>query len=181
MDAPEHRLPPGTAGIPSGFVAPPVGTGADKVNVGRLVQTLWRQKWLILGLTAVLWLPAVLLINAMTPLYSASAVVVIDPHTNRVINIPSVSEPMGMYLDTVNTEVEILRSRDLARVGVLLDRVGRLARFRDATGLVPRFRRASEQGLRIPLRLGKLRERGRLRQQRRQRKAVRDRVRRIGR
>ena len=115
MDAPEHRLPPGTAGIPSGFVAPPVGTGADKVNVGRLVQTLWRQKWLILGLTAVLWLPAVLLINSMTPLYSASAVVVIDPHTNRVINIPSVSEPMGMYLDTVNTEVEILRSRDLAR------------------------------------------------------------------
>jgi capsular exopolysaccharide synthesis family protein len=76
---------------------------------------LWRQKWLILGLTAVLWLPALLLVNAMTPLYSSSAVVVIDPHPNRVINIPSVSEPMGIYLDTVNTEVEILRSRDLAR------------------------------------------------------------------
>ncbi|MBY6263735.1 protein tyrosine kinase [Azospirillum sp. 412522] len=114
MDAPEHRLPSGTAGYAAGFVAPPVGTGADKVDVGRLVQMLWRQKWLILGLTAVLWLPAVLLINAMTPLYSASTVVVIDPHPNRVINIPSVSEPMGIYLDTVNTEVEILRSRDLA-------------------------------------------------------------------
>ncbi|PWC76244.1 Wzz/FepE/Etk N-terminal domain-containing protein [Azospirillum sp. TSH64] len=114
MDAPEHRLPSGTAGLAAGFVAPPVGTGADKVDVSRLVQMLWRQKWLILGLTAVLWLPAVLLINAMTPLYSSSTVVVIDPHPNRVINIPSVSEPMGIYLDTVNTEVEILRSRDLA-------------------------------------------------------------------
>ncbi|MBK1837284.1 polysaccharide biosynthesis tyrosine autokinase [Azospirillum sp. YIM B02556] len=115
MDAPEHRLPPGSAGFPAGFVAPPVGTGADKVNIGRLAQTLWRQKWLILGLTLVLWLPAVLLINAMTPLYSAFTVVVIDPHSNRVINIPSVSEPMGVFLDTVNTEVEILRSRDLSR------------------------------------------------------------------
>jgi len=114
MDAPEHRLPSGTSGLAAGFVAPPVGTGADKVDVSRLVQMLWRQKWLILGLTAVLWLPAVLLINAMTPLYSSSTVVVIDPHPNRVINIPSVSEPMGIYLDTVNTEVEILRSRDLA-------------------------------------------------------------------
>ncbi len=115
MEAPEHRLPPGAAGFASGLVAPPVGSGADKVDVKRLAQTLWRQKWLILGITALLWLPAVLLINAMTPLYSSSSVVVIDPHPNRVINIPSVSEPMGIYLDTVNTEVEILRSRDLAR------------------------------------------------------------------
>lgn len=115
MEAPEHRLPPGAAGFASGLVAPPVGTGADKVDVKRLAQTLWRQKWLILGITGVLWLPAVLLINSMTPLYSASTVVVIDPHPNRVINIPSVSEPMGIYQDTVNTEVEILRSRDLAR------------------------------------------------------------------
>ncbi|PWC89385.1 protein tyrosine kinase [Azospirillum sp. TSH100] len=115
MDAPEHRLPSGTAGFAAGFVAPPVGTGADKIDVGRLAQMLWRQKWLILGLTAVLWLPALLLVNVMTPLYNSSAVVVIDPHPNRVINIPSVSEPMGIYLDTVNTEVEILRSRDLAR------------------------------------------------------------------
>ncbi|PWC32983.1 polysaccharide biosynthesis tyrosine autokinase [Azospirillum sp. TSO35-2] len=111
MEAPEHRLPPSV----SGMVAPPVGSGADKVDVKRLIQTLWRQKLLILAVTAVLWLPAVLLINAMTPIYSASAVVVIDPHPNRVINIPSVSEPMGILLDTVNTEVEILRSRDLAR------------------------------------------------------------------
>ncbi|CAO3409979.1 GumC family protein [Azospirillum largimobile] len=115
MEAPEHRLPSGAAGFASGLVAPPVGSGADKVDVKRLAQTLWRQKWLILGITAVLWLPAVLLINSMTPLYSASTVVVIDPHPNRVINIPSVSEPMGIYQDTVNTEVEILRSRDLAR------------------------------------------------------------------
>lgn len=115
MEAPEHRMPPGAAGFASGLVAPPVGSGADKVDVKRLAQTLWRQKWLILGITAVLWLPAVLLINSMTPLYSASTVVVIDPHPNRVINIPSVSEPMGIFQDTVNTEVEILRSRDLAR------------------------------------------------------------------
>ncbi|AWB08943.1 protein tyrosine kinase (plasmid) [Azospirillum humicireducens] len=115
MEAPEHRLPSGAAGFASGLVAPPVGSGADKVDVKRLAQTLWRQKWLILGITAVLWLPAVLLVNSMTPLYSASSVVVIDPHPNRVINIPSVSEPMGIYQDTVNTEVEILRSRDLAR------------------------------------------------------------------
>ncbi|MBP2299375.1 GumC family protein [Azospirillum picis] len=111
MEAPEHRLPSGTAGL----VAPPVGSGADKVDVKRLAQTLWRQKWLILGIMALLWLPAVLLINAMTPVYSASSVLVIDPQPNRVINIPSVAEPMGIYLDTVNTEVETLRSRDLAR------------------------------------------------------------------
>ena len=64
MEAPEHRLPPGAAGFASGLVAPPVGSGADKVDVKRLAQTLWRQKWLILGITALLWLPAVLLINA---------------------------------------------------------------------------------------------------------------------
>ncbi|MCG5240304.1 polysaccharide biosynthesis tyrosine autokinase [Azospirillum doebereinerae] len=111
MEASEHRLPPGAPG----FVAPPVGPGADKVDVKRLAQTLWRQKLLILTIMAVLWIPALLLINAMTPVYSASSVLVIDPRLNRIINIPSVTEPMGIYVDTVNTEVEILRSRDLAR------------------------------------------------------------------
>ncbi|CAO3437692.1 GumC family protein [Azospirillum doebereinerae] len=111
MQASEHRLPPGAPGL----VAPPVGPGADKVDVKRLAQTLWRQKLLILTIMAVLWIPALLLINAMTPVYSASSVLVIDPRLNRIINIPSVTEPMGIYVDTVNTEVEILRSRDLAR------------------------------------------------------------------
>ncbi|MFP5512871.1 MAG: GumC family protein [Alphaproteobacteria bacterium] len=133
MEAPEHRLPSGAAGFASGLVAPPVGTGADKVDVKRLAQTLWRQKWLILGITAVLWLPAVLLINSMTPLYSASSVVVIDPHPNRVINIPSVSEPMGIYQDTVNTEVEILRSRDLARRVVEALNLGKEPEYAAAT------------------------------------------------
>ncbi|WP_148219646.1 GumC family protein [Azospirillum sp. B510] len=134
MDTPEHRLPSGSAGFPAGFIAPPVGMGADKVDVGRLVQMLWRRKWLILGLTALLWLPALLLINAMTPLYSASTVVVIDPHPNRVINIPSVSEPMGIYLDTVNTEVEILRSRDLARRVVEMLNLGQEPEYAAPTG-----------------------------------------------
>jgi len=111
MEATDPRLP---SDLPA-FVAPPVGPGADKVDVKRLAQTLWRQKLLIIAILVVLWVPALLLINAMTPMFSASAVLVIDPHPNRVINIPTVTEPMGIYVDTVNTEVEILRSRDLAR------------------------------------------------------------------
>lgn len=111
MEATDPRLP---SDRPA-FVAPPVGHGADKVDVKRLAQTLWRQKLLIIAILVAQWVPALLLINAMTPMFSASAVLVIDPHPNRVINIPTVTEPMGIYVDTVNTEVEILRSRDLAR------------------------------------------------------------------
>ncbi|WP_207457444.1 polysaccharide biosynthesis tyrosine autokinase [Azospirillum sp. SYSU D00513] len=111
MDAQNSRLPVGVTGP----IAPPVGAEADKIDVKRLLQTLWRQKLLILTVIAILWIPTLLLIRSMTPLFTATAVVVIDPHPNRVINIPMVSDAMGIYLDTVNTEIEVLRSRDLAR------------------------------------------------------------------
>lgn len=150
MEASDPRPFPGA----SGFVAPPVGPGADKVDVKRLAQTLWRQKLLILTIMAVLWIPALLLIHAMTPVFSASAVLVIDPHPNRVINIPSVTEPMGIYLDTVNTEVEILRSRDLARrvvEALALDREPEYSRLNAPPGGLSRVGATATEAVRAGL------------------------------
>jgi polysaccharide biosynthesis transport protein len=108
LDHPMPRRLPGP-------VAAPMGPGAETVDVQHLARTLWRRKLLILVIMFGLWVPAALVIRNMIPIYSATAIVVIDPRPNQVIDISSVVDRAGVYADTVNTEVESIRSRDLAK------------------------------------------------------------------
>lgn len=98
----------------------PVGGGGSRPRLspdfdlrGQL-QTLWRQRWLVIGVMAVVVALAWGVISQITPLYTATASVMIDTRKTRFIDIKEVMSGMLPQMATVMSEVEVIRSRDLA-------------------------------------------------------------------
>ncbi len=96
--------------------------GSDGViDLGAMLRTLWRGRLVILAFTIV----AVLLggyyaYAVATPLYRSEVVVMLNNRDQQVVNLDSVVGGLGRESSVVNTEVEVLRSRDL--LGKLVDR-----------------------------------------------------------
>lgn len=86
----------------------------DEIDLGQLVRTLWRGKFLIL-LTAVIGL----LIGGWyayfhsVPVYTASATVALDSRQDQVVDIESVVTGLSGDQATINTELQVFRSRGL--------------------------------------------------------------------
>lgn len=78
------------------------------------IRMLWRRRVMIFAVTGVVLLGSWLVIGLMTPIYSASSRVMIDTRKTRYVDIKEVMSSMTPQLTTVLSEVEVLRSRDLA-------------------------------------------------------------------
>jgi capsular exopolysaccharide synthesis family protein len=88
----------------------------EDVDLRQLFRTLWRGKfWILLsGLIALLiggWYVFVL----AKPLYTSSAVVVLESRQEQVVDIKSVMTGLSGDQATINTEVEVIRSRELIK------------------------------------------------------------------
>jgi len=88
----------------------------DEIDLLALLATLWRGKWWIALVTAAamgvgVWYAFV----AATPMYTASATVVLDNREEQVVDLQNVMSGLSGDQATVNTEVEVLQSRGLAR------------------------------------------------------------------
>jgi succinoglycan biosynthesis transport protein ExoP len=86
----------------------------DIIDLGQLLRTLWHGKYLLVFLavfgTAVGWFYA----NYMaTPQYTAKTVVLLDPQTNNVAGLSSVSDALSSDATTINSEIQVLSSRIL--------------------------------------------------------------------
>ena len=94
----------------------------DEIDLGALLSTLWRGKWLI-GLIATL---AVLVGGyyayvVATPLYRSTAVVILETRQDQVVDLQSVVGGLSGDASEVNSEVEVLRARSL--MGKVVDRL----------------------------------------------------------
>lgn len=86
----------------------------DIVDIGAFMQTLWRGKWLMM-------LAACCCIAAGTyyayliakPAYRSTAVVMLDAREAQVVDLESVIGQLTADASVVNTEVEVLKSRNL--------------------------------------------------------------------
>ncbi len=92
----------------------------DEINLGQLLGTLWRGKLRILlaGLFALclgVWYAFFL----ATPVYTAGAAVALESREQQVMDIESVVTGLSGDQATVNTEVEVIRSRELIKRVVL--------------------------------------------------------------
>jgi capsular exopolysaccharide synthesis family protein len=86
----------------------------DEIDLGQLFRTLWRGKfWIALsGLLAVLtgaWYSYGLAV----PKYTANATVALESREQQVMDIENVVAGLGGDQSTINTEVEVLKSRSL--------------------------------------------------------------------
>lgn len=104
------------------FMSNRVEEDDDSIDLGALLATLWRGKWII-ALAAAL---AVLIGGyyayvAATPLYRATATVMLQTKQDNIVDLQSVVGGLSGDSTEVNSEVEVLRSRGL--MGKVVDRL----------------------------------------------------------
>lgn len=94
--------------------------GDDEIDLIEVARTLWRGKLLIglamffMAVFAIIYLQFI-----AVPFYTAKSVVALENRTETVVNLDSVMSGLSGDQATINTEVEVLRSRNL--IGNLVD------------------------------------------------------------
>ena len=86
----------------------------ERLDLRELGRKLWRRKGIIAGTMIGGLALCYLLLLLKTPLYTASSYVMIDPREQQVVNIEAVLSGLSADSATIETEAEVLRSRDLA-------------------------------------------------------------------
>lgn len=112
--APTHQdaepdLSPGTAQpYAQGEAVEPI------VDVRAIWQVLRRRAAVILGIVACITVATLLVVFQLTPLYTATTLVLLDPREQQVVDIEAVMSGLPPDSAVVDSEVEVLRSRRLA-------------------------------------------------------------------
>ncbi|WP_203290878.1 polysaccharide biosynthesis tyrosine autokinase [Maricaulis parjimensis] len=99
--------------------------GSDLIDLGALIAILRRRLWTLLSSSLLVFLLVVLVTLQLTPRYTATAQVAIEVRQSQVIDFEAVMSGLPPDSAAVDTEVEILRSRQLA--GAVVDRLGLVA------------------------------------------------------
>lgn len=88
----------------------------DEIDLGQLFRTLWRGKWWI-SLTTVIaiFIGGYYAYVSAVPLYTASSFVMLESRENQVTDLETVMSGLSGDQASINTEVEVLKSRELAK------------------------------------------------------------------
>ena len=97
-----------------GRAGPKEGTAVGTVDVAFLLQFLWRRKLEILLTVAFVIALSALLIGQIRPTYSAASTVMIEGRMSQVVDIDSVMSGLPSDAETIQSEIEVIRSRSLA-------------------------------------------------------------------
>lgn len=95
-----------------GFVMP--APEAESFSIRRLLSILRRRKFLIAGVMFIITSITVMMVSQITPLYSASTKIVVEPNRQNVVDIESVVSGLTPDYYTNETEAEVIQSRELA-------------------------------------------------------------------
>ena len=94
----------------------------DIINISALLGTLWRGKIIILcAMLITIIAGGYYAYRVATPMYNATAVVMLESREDRVVNLDSVVGALSRDNAVVNSEVEVLQSRSL--LGKVVDRL----------------------------------------------------------
>ena len=95
---------------------------ADSIDWRRIWRVVRRRKWAILSLAFISSLLTALVVYAMTPIYSATALVYIQSSQANIVSIEEVYGVDTRHQNYYNTQAEILKSRPIA--AKVIDTVG---------------------------------------------------------
>lgn len=83
-------------------------------NVLGLVSLFWRHRWLLVAGTVLGVAAGVLASRLLEPKYTASTLLMLDPHEARVLNMKAVAQEFAGDTPSIETQIEVLTSRMLA-------------------------------------------------------------------
>jgi capsular exopolysaccharide synthesis family protein len=94
--------------------APIAGSG-DTPDLLEYWRAISRRRWSILGLTILVGLLAFLVASNMTPMYRGMATMLIEQGKSKIVSIEEIYSQGSAQREYYQTQVEILKSEDLAR------------------------------------------------------------------
>jgi capsular exopolysaccharide synthesis family protein len=83
-------------------------------EIREYLRRYWGYKWLIATIVVLGVGTTWLVVQQMTPLYTATATIMIEPPENKIIELDDVVKGLDTSTITLMTEVEVLKSRELA-------------------------------------------------------------------
>jgi len=78
-------------------------------------RSITKRKWSILGLVLLVSIITILVVYSMRPVYRSTATVLIEQGKSKVVSIEEVYNSMGGNREYYQTQVEIMKSREVAR------------------------------------------------------------------
>lgn len=87
----------------------------DSIDLLEFWRSVYKRKWSILGLVLAVGLLTAALVLSMTPIYRATAVVMFEAGKNQVVSIEDVYAGAAGNREFMATQVEVVRSREVAR------------------------------------------------------------------
>jgi exopolysaccharide transport family protein len=90
------------------------GSSGETIDVERLIAAFRRRLWLFLAVAGVIAAALLFVMLRQTPMYTATANVMINTRTEKVVDSQAVLSGLTADTGTVDTEVEILKSPQLA-------------------------------------------------------------------
>ena len=114
-----------------------------EIDLQEQLRTLWRQKWVILATVTVIMVLAFVVVSSLTPLYTANTFVQISPRRAQVADFEAVLSGLSGDTETIQTEIQIIQSRKIARRTVARLKLNRDPAFNPALrpiGLISSWR-----------------------------------------
>ncbi|MCK5274683.1 MAG: GumC family protein, partial [Alphaproteobacteria bacterium] len=106
----------------------------SEIDLRDLLRVLWRGKMTIAGTVFLLTALAAIVLFQVTPRYTSSVLVIIDPRETQFVEMEAVLSGLPGDLETIQSETEIIKSRSLA------DKVVRKLNLYDDPEFNPRLR-----------------------------------------
>lgn len=106
--------------------------GVGELDLREFGRKLARRKWTIATVALVFTALATLLVFQLTPRYTASAQVMIEPRQARVVDVEAVLSGLSGERETIESELRVIRSRALAERVIAKLRLDRRAEFNPA-------------------------------------------------
>ncbi|MBO6634164.1 polysaccharide biosynthesis tyrosine autokinase [Parvibaculum sp.] len=94
----------------------------EGIDIHALIAMFRRRIWLVLGIAAVLFVCAFLVLQTLTPKFTASTVVMIETRREQVVDIESVLSDLSPKGGVVNTQAALIKSKSV--VTRVIDKLG---------------------------------------------------------
>ena len=103
MEQSPHAAPP-----------PDLGAGELEIDLRAIFGTLWRRRWVLGGCVLLITSIAILVAFQLTPRYTATTEVLIDPRESKVADVEAVLSGLSSDASTIESQIQVLKSRSLA-------------------------------------------------------------------
>ena len=105
---------------------------SEEIDLRELFRKLWRRKSLIIGTAVFFTILAIGVLFQLTPRYSTKALILIGSSQNKVVNLEAVLSGLSGDAETIQSEIEVLKSRQLIEKLVKKLKLNRFSEFNDA-------------------------------------------------